>query len=88
MLIFKLRRLPSRYGPVLRPFLLSILMSGIVSFIATLKNYGPHDGLVALWLGGWTVSWLIAFPTLLLVQPAVRRIVAILVESAPSDGGS
>ncbi len=83
MLTFKFRRLPARYGAVLMPFLLSILMSGVVSFIATLKAVGMEDGLVALWLGAWQMSWLIAFPTLLLVLPLVRRIVAILVEPAP-----
>jgi hypothetical protein len=83
MLSLKPRRLPARYSAVLMPFLLSILMSGIVSFIATLKTVGLAGELVALWLGAWRVSWLIAFPALLLVLPIVRRIVAILVEPVP-----
>jgi hypothetical protein len=86
MLTFKLRRLPARYAGLLMPFLLSLLMSGIVSFIATLKTAGIQDGLVMLWLGAWEVSWLIAFPTLLLILPLVRRIVSLLVEPAsPSE---
>lgn len=83
MLNMKIRRLPARYGAVLMPLILSILMSGIVSFIATLNTVGFHYGIVGLWLGAWEVSWLIAFPTLLLVLPLVRRIVALLVEPAP-----
>ncbi len=83
MLRVRLRRLPRRYASVLLPLLLSILMSGIVSFIATLNTAGFHDGLVALWLGAWRLSWLIAFPTLLLVLPLVRRIVSLLVEAGP-----
>ena len=80
---FKLRRLPARYGALLMPFILSLLMSAIVSFIATVKNDGITDGLMLRWLEAWEISWLIAFPTLLVVLPLVRRIVGLLVEPAP-----
>ena len=80
---FKPRRLPARYAGVVLPFVLSIVMSGIVSFIATLKTAGTPDGLLTLWLGAWKVSWLIAFPTLMLILPLVRWIVSLLVEDAP-----
>ena len=80
---FKLRRLPARYGALLMPFILSLLMSAIVSFIATVKNVGITDGLMLRWLEAWEISWLIAFPTLLVVLPLVRRIVGLLVEPAP-----
>jgi hypothetical protein len=83
MLTRKMRRLPARYAGLLTPFILSILMSGIVSFIATVKTAGLHEELVSIWLGAWQVSWVIAFPTLLLVLPLVRRIVSLLVEPAP-----
>jgi Protein of unknown function (DUF2798) len=87
MLTFRRRRLPSRYGAVLMPLLLSILMTGIVSFVASVKHFGLHDGLVPLWLGAWEVSWLIAYPALLLVLPVVRWLTAMLVEP-PHTGDS
>ena len=74
------KRLPARYGALLMPLTLSLLMSGVVSFIATLKSVGPVSNLADLWLGAWQVSFLIAFPTLLVVLPLVRRIVSLLVE--------
>jgi hypothetical protein len=83
MRTIKPRRLPARYATLLMPFILSILMSGIVSFIATVKHIGLADGLMRLWLDAWQISWVIAFPALLIVLPIVRWIVSILVEPAP-----
>ena len=37
------------------------------------------EGFVAVWLGNWAVSWAIAFPTVLVMAPLTRRIVAQLV---------
>jgi hypothetical protein len=68
------------YGVVLMPLVLSIFMTAIVSFIATVKMVGLADNLLTLWLSAWSVSLLIAFPTLLVVLPIVRRIVALFVE--------
>ena len=78
----KFKRLPARYAALLMPLILSLLMSAVVSFIATLKTVGMTAEVVGLWLDAWRISWLIAFPTLLIVLPFVRRIVALLVEPA------
>jgi hypothetical protein len=71
--------LPARYAGLVMPLLLSIFMTAIVSLVSTLRSVGPVDGVVALWLGAWGMSWLIGFPTLLLVLPPVRRLTAWLV---------
>lgn len=75
------RKLPARYA-VVSPLVLSLLMTFIVSFISTLKSLGLHSNLPAIWLTAWGLSWLVAFPTLLLVLPMVRRIVGWLCEPA------
>ena len=75
-------RLPARYAAFLNPLVLSLLMTFIVSFISTLKSLGLQPGLPAVWLTAWGLSWLVAFPTLLLVLPMVRRIVGWLCEPA------
>lgn len=74
------RKLPARYATVVSPLVLSLLMTFIVSFISTLKSLGLQPGLPAIWLTAWGLSWLVAFPTLLLVLPVVRRIVGWLCE--------
>jgi len=75
------RKLPARWAGILMPLLLSVFMSCIVAGIATLRHVGLSSGLWASWLGAWGLSWLAAFPSLLLVLPVVRRIVAAVVES-------
>lgn len=74
------KKLPASYNVVAMPLLLSILMTAIVSAIVTLKNVGLQPGVTRLWFDAWLVSWAIAFPTLLVVLPLVRNIVAALVE--------
>jgi len=76
------RKLPARYATIVSPLVLSLLMTFIVSFISTLKSLGFQPGLPAIWLTAWGLSWLVAFPTLLLVLPMVRRIVGWLCEPA------
>jgi hypothetical protein len=61
--------MPARYAPVLFGFILSALMSFLVSGIATLRNAGLVDGFLSIWIGAWLPSWLIAFPVVLVVAP-------------------
>lgn len=75
------RRLPARYAGIVMPFVLSLLMTFVVSAIATLRSLGFTPDFATIWMSGWALSWLIAFPTLLLVLPLVRRIVGLVVES-------
>ncbi|RWN62259.1 MAG: DUF2798 domain-containing protein [Mesorhizobium sp.] len=76
------RKLPARYAAIVSPLVLSLLMTFVVSFISTLKSLGVQPNLPAIWLAAWGLSWLVAFPTLLLVLPVVRRIVDWLCEPA------
>lgn len=74
------RRLPARYGAVVMPLVLSVVMTFVVSGISTLMAVGLVAELGWRWANAWAVSWAVAFPTLLLVLPLVRRIVGLLVE--------
>ena len=80
---FGTRRLPARYAALVMPFVLSVLMSLIVSGVSTLKSLGIGTMFLSTWPIAWLLSWLVAFPTLLLVLPLVRRIVSLVVEPAP-----
>ena len=77
-----MRKLPARYAGLVLPLLLSILMTFIVSLISTLRGIGLAANLVQVWMGAWGLSWIVAFPTLLMVLPLVRRATRALVESA------
>jgi hypothetical protein len=71
---------PAKFAPIVFGFVLSCLMSLLVSGIATLRTAGLIDGFVTLWMGAWLPSWVIAFPVVLVVAPVARRIVANLVK--------
>jgi Protein of unknown function (DUF2798) len=75
-----MRKLPASYNFVAMPFVLSIMMSFIISGVSTLRALGLVDGFVLKWMSAWGVSWIVAFPTVLVVLPLVRRIVAMFVE--------
>ena len=77
---FGLRKLPARYAGFVMPLLLSILMTCIVSLISTFKGVGWVPGFWKMWLGAWAVSWLVAFPTLLVALPLVRKLTAAVVD--------
>ncbi|MDC0658890.1 DUF2798 domain-containing protein [Leisingera sp. SS27] len=71
--------IPARFAPLLSGFLMSLMMSSIVSGISTLRVGGADDGFAAAWLTAWAYSWTVAFPVVLVVAPLVRRIVAVAI---------
>jgi hypothetical protein len=78
------RKLPARYGAIVVPLILSILMTFIVSGISTVKSLGLSAGVLPAWLAAWGLSWVVAFPTLIVVLPFVRRLAAVVVEAPKS----
>lgn len=78
----KITRLPASYAGVLMPLILSILMTLVVSAVATMKNLGIDQGFFSHWMSAWGLSWLIAFPTLLCALPIARRLVMAMVRPA------
>lgn len=77
--VFGFAKLPAAYATLVMPLLLSILMTFVVSAVATLRSIGLAPGFFYIWLSAWGLSWIIAFPTLLLALPLVRRATAALV---------
>ncbi len=70
---------PRRFEPVLFGFVLSGLMSLLVSGISTLMSVGPVPVFLQLWLRAWLTAWPVAFPVVLFVAPVARRLVQRLV---------
>lgn len=79
------RKLHPRHAAWLMPLILSIFMSCIVSGVATLRGVGWRDDFFSLWISAWGLSWAIAFPTLLLVLPVVRKLVGLMVAPPPGQ---
>ena len=74
-------KLPAKYNFVAMPLVLSMFMSCIISGVSTLRALGLVDGFFGKWMLAWGLSWLIAFPTVMLVLPLVRKVVATFVEA-------
>jgi len=54
-------------------------MSGFMSFVVTLINVGFVDGFIMKWLNAYWRAFLVAFPTIMIVVPLVRKFVGFLV---------
>ena len=70
--------IPARCGQILFGLVLSGLMSCIVSGLSTFRTLGFAPQFPAPWQGNWAVSWALAVPTVLIVAPVTRRIMARL----------
>lgn len=71
-------RLPRRHAPLLFGALLSAIMVTIVSAFVLLVNQGLHAGFAWQWAKSCATTWPIAFPTVTLLAPRVRRWVEAL----------
>ena len=74
------KKLPARYAAVVTPFLLSLLMTCVVSAVSLLRSRGLDATAIALWPSAWAISWIVAFPVLLVVLPLVRRMTGMIVD--------
>lgn len=70
--------MPAKYGPALSGFILSGLMSLLVSGLSTVRAIGLTHDFIGLWAGAWLTAWIVAFPVVLIVAPFTRKVVARL----------
>lgn len=68
-------RIPVRYAPILFGAILSAIMVAIVSAFVLVTTQGFHAGLVKLWLRSFATTWPVAFPTVTIIAPWVRKLV-------------
>lgn len=69
-------RIPVRYAPIVFGAVLSAIMVAIVSAFVLAISQGIHPGFGAQWLRSCLTTWPVAFPTVTLIAPWVRRFVA------------
>jgi hypothetical protein len=71
-------RIPNRFAPILFGALLSTIMVGIVSAVVLAINQGIHNGFLWQWFRSCVTTWPVAFTTVTVVAPLVRRFVGRL----------
>ena len=59
-------------------------MSCVVSADSVVNTIGLIDGFFSLWMTAWLKSWIVAFPTILVVATLTRRLVGKLVQNTYS----
>jgi hypothetical protein len=74
----KLMRISIRYAPIVFGALLSAIMVALVSAFVLAVDGGLGAGFAARWLRSCATTWPVAFPTVTLVAPWVRKVVARL----------
>lgn len=71
-------KIPARYAPLLFGAILSVIMVTIVSGVVIALNQGLHRDFLWIWAKSAGTTWPIAFPTVTIVAPWVRRVVGRL----------
>lgn len=72
----------AKYADLLFALFMAIFMSGLMSFVVTLFNIGLIDGLLFIWLRAWGFAFCVAFPTIVIVAPIAKKLVAKFVNGA------
>jgi hypothetical protein len=68
-------RIPNRYAPVVFGALLSAIMVALVSAFVLAISRGIDGAFVSQWLKSCATTWPVAFPTVTLLAPWVRKVV-------------
>ncbi len=71
-------KISARYSNLLFGGMLSMIMVTVISGAVVLVTQGPGPYFLVHWFKGFATAWPIAFPTVLVVAPFVRKIVAKL----------
>ncbi len=75
-----MKKLPSRYGRILVPVILTFFMTAIVSGLSTFIAAGINWAALKIWPGAWMASWAVAAPVALFVLPLAHRIAGLVVQ--------
>lgn len=68
-----------KYEFLVFTFLMSLFMSFFMSGVITFINMGLVVGFTGLWFEAFGKAFLVAYPTIMIVVPQVRRIVKMVV---------
>lgn len=69
-----------KYQPILFAFFMAFFMSFLMSAIISYFNVGLPDDFFMIWMKAWFMAFIVAFPIVIFVAPAVRKLVASLIK--------
>jgi len=68
-------RIPARFAPIVFGALLSAIMVTVVSAVVLASTRGIDEMFLSHWVSSCLTTWPIAFPTVTLLAPWVRKLV-------------
>lgn len=75
-----MKKIPARFTWLVLPAILALLMTFIISGVSTVRAIGLAPDVLGKWMQAWLLSYIIAYPTLLVALPIVRTIVGFIME--------
>ena len=75
--------IPVKYLPFVQTLLIATFMTFVMSFAISWINLGLIKGFFGIWMHAWLVAFVVAFPTLLLVLPTMRRLAVRIASKEP-----
>lgn len=66
--------IPIKYYRFVFSFMMATCMSFVISGALTYINLGLVDDFIGIWLLGWGKSFVVAYPTLLMLFPVVSKV--------------
>lgn len=55
-------------------------MSCLMSLVISIHNVGLVENIVVVWMKAWAFAFLVAFPTIVMISPVVRKLVNLVVD--------
>jgi len=61
--------------------LVTMFMSFVISGVLVVINLGIINNFLFIWLSAWLKAWLVAFPSVLLIIPFVRKVMVKIIRN-------
>ncbi len=68
-----------KYKKIIYSFFMSLFMSCTISLIICIYNFGLENNIIAAWLNAWFLSFVVSFPTIILLSPIIYRFVNLII---------
>ena len=78
----------AKYTSAAFSFFMALLMSCVMSMVITLTNLGVVEGLFVIWLKAWGSAFIVSFPTIVMISPLVKRLVALVIKVPSQNSNS
>jgi hypothetical protein len=76
-----MKMISKKYTTYVFSFFMALLMSCTMSLVISIFNVGLIEGIVSIWLKGWAFSFIVAFTTVIVVSPIVKKLVNLVIEN-------